>query len=229
MRISAIGSALVLSILPLVQGGAQTEGRSPRFGLTGGMNIAKLSGDNIGTGAKNHTGLMLGGLVLIPVAHNLAFQPEVLFVTKGADFAEGTVSGGMKLQYVEVPVVLRLDIPASGGVKPFAYVGPAFSVRTSCAFEGRVQGASASINCDDVFGQVGEPGALTFRTTDVGGLVGGGFAFDVGGRVVTIGARYELGFINVMAAGTATPSTNIDSKNRVLSILGTFEWPFHSK
>jgi hypothetical protein len=229
MRLS-IGSVLLLTSLPFVEARAQQEGRSPRVGLTGGMNLATLSGADVDGGLKNRTGFMVGGLVVIPVAHNVALQPEILFATKGADFpTTQAVSGGMKLQYVEVPVVLRLDVPASGGVKPFAYAGPAFSLKTSCAFEGRAQGVSASINCDDVFGQVGEPGALTFRTADVGGLIGGGLAFDVGGRVVTVGARYELGFVNVMSAGTTTPSTSIDSKNRVLSILGTFEWPFHSK
>jgi Outer membrane protein beta-barrel domain len=227
MQLSAIGSVLLLTVLPLVEGRAQLEGRSPRFGLTGGMNIATLSGTD--GEAKNHTGLVVGGLVVIPVARNLAFQPEVLFATKGADFGDATVSGGMKLQYVEIPVVLRLDIPASGGVRPFAYAGPAFSLKTGCAFEGRAQGVSASISCDDVFGQAGEPNAITFRAGDVGGLVGGGLAFDVGGRVLTIGARYELGFISIMSDRTATPSANISSKNRVLSILSTFEWPFHSK
>jgi len=184
------------------------------------MNSATLSGAD--GEVQNRTGFMVGGLVVIPVARNVAFQPEVLFVTKGADFpATQTVSGGMKLQYVEVPVVLRLDIPVSGGVRPFAYAGPAFSLKTGCAFEGRAGGVSASINCDDVFGQAVEPGGVTVRAGDVGGLVGGGLAFDVGGRVLTIGARYEVGFVGTMSDG--------DSKNRVLSILGSVEWPFHSK
>jgi hypothetical protein len=220
MRLSVIGSVLLLTALPFVEVLAQVEARSARFGVTGGMNIATLSGAD--AEVQNRNGFMAGGLVVLPVARNLALQPGVLFATKGADFpATQNVSGGMKLQYVEVPLVLRLDIPASGGVKPFAYAGPAFSLKTGCAFEGRAGGVSASISCDDVFGQVGEPAGVTLRAGDVGGLVGGGLAFDVGGRVLTIGARYEVGFVSTMSDG--------DSKNRVLSILGTFEWPFHSK
>lgn len=47
---------------------------------------------------------------------------------------------------------------------------------------------------------------------------GGGLAFDVSGRTMTIGVRYEAGFTKLV--------TDTDSKNRVLSFVATFEWPF---
>ena len=50
---------------------------------------------------------------------------------------------------------------------------------------------------------------------------GAALGVDVGGRLVTVGARYEVGFVSIFS--------NDDSKNRVLSFLGTVEWPFHSK
>jgi hypothetical protein len=221
MRLSVIGSLVLLTVLPLAQGRAQTEVRSPRFGVTGGMNIAKLSGANAGI-AENRTGFLAGGLVVIPVGRNFAFQPEILFATKGADAGDSLgISGGMKLQYVEVPVILRLDVPTSRKIKPFAYAGPAFALKTGCAFEGTAQGVSASVDCDQLFGQIGDPGEFSFRSADVGGLVGGGLGFDVGGRLFTVGARYEVGFVSIFK--------NDDSKNRVLSFLGTFEWPFHAR
>jgi hypothetical protein len=217
MRLSCIGPVLLLSVLPFVEGRAQLEGRSARFGLITGINLATVSGSD--ANVQNRTGFMAGGLVVIPIAHNLALQPEVLFATKGAKSSDATITGAAKLSYVEVPVVLRLDIPASGGVKPFAYAGPAFSLETSCDVEGRAQGLTVSLSCNDAIRQFTTPGSVSLRAGDVGGLVGGGVAFDVGGRVLTIGARYELGFISVMS--------NDGSKNRVLSFLATFEWPFH--
>jgi len=220
MRLSVIGSVLLLTVLPLAEGRAQLEARPLRFGVTGGMNMSKLSGTN-GI-AENRTGYLLGGLVVIPIARNIAFQPEILFATKGANASDTLgASGGLKLQYVEVPAVLRFDIPTSGKIKPFAYAGPAFSLKTGCAFEGSAQGVSASVDCDTFFGQIGDPGDFKFRSGDVGGLVGGGLALDVGGRLLTVGARYEVGFVSIFA--------NDDSKNRVLSFVGTVEWPFHSK
>jgi hypothetical protein len=218
MRLSVIGSVLLLTVLPLAQGQAQLEARSPRFGITAGMNLAKLSGADNGI-VENRTGFLVGGLVVIPIARNVAFQPEILFATKGAQASDSGITAAMKLQYVEVPVVLRFDVPTSGKIKPFAYAGPAFSLKTGCSFEGSAQGVSASVPCDNIFGQ--DPGDASFRSADVGGLVGGGLAFDVGGRLLTVGARYEVGFVSIFS--------NDDSKNRVLSFVGTFEWPFHAK
>ncbi|HEY7395662.1 MAG TPA: porin family protein [Gemmatimonadaceae bacterium] len=217
MRLSVIGSLVLLTVLPLAQGRAQTEVRSPRFGVTGGMNLAKLSGDGR---AQNRTGFLAGGLVVLPVARNLSFQPEILFATKGVAASDSGIIGSMKLQYIEVPVVLRLDIPTSSkGIKPFAYAGPAISLKTGCAIEGSVGGISGSVDCDVISGP--DPGDVNFHSGDVGGLVGGGLAFDVGGRLLTVGARYEVGFVSIFS--------NDDAKNRVLSFLGTFEWPFHAR
>jgi hypothetical protein len=47
---------------------------------------------------------------------------------------------------------------------------------------------------------------------------GGGLAFGVGGRTGTIGVRYDVGFVKLLS--------DADSKNRVLSFMGTLEWPF---
>src|SRR5215510_2064242 len=138
MRLSVVGSVLLLTVLPFVEGQGQLEARPLRFGVTGGMNIAKLTGADGGI-VENRTGFVLGGLMVIPIARNVAFQPEILFATKGADAGDSLsslgFSGGMKLQYVEVPAVLRFDVPTSGKIKPFAYAGPAFSLKTGCAFE----------------------------------------------------------------------------------------------
>jgi len=220
MRLSVISSALLLAVLPFAEGRAQLEARPLRFGVTAGMNIAKLSGADGGI-VDNRTGFLAGGLVVIPVGRNFAFQPEILFATKGAAASDSGFTGSMKLQYVEVPVILRLDVPTSGKIKPFAYAGPAFALKTGCAFEGSGGGVSASVDCDQLFGQIGDPGDFSFRSADVGGLVGGGLAFDVGGRLFTVGARYEVGLVSIFQ--------NDDAKNRVLSFLGTFEWPFHRK
>jgi hypothetical protein len=38
---------------------------------------------------------------------------------------------------------------------------------------------------------------------------------------MTIGVRYDVGFVKFLS--------DADSKNRVLSFMGTFEWPFRKK
>jgi hypothetical protein len=60
---------------------------------------------------------------------------------------------------------------------------------------------------------------VKYNSTDVDRIIGGGLAFDVGGRRMTVGVRYDVGFVKFL--------TDSDSKNRVLSFMGTLEWPFH--
>jgi hypothetical protein len=189
----------------------------PRIGIVGGVNLASLS-DADGTGSR--TGFIGGVMLSLPLANNFAFQPELLYTMKGATDNSSDVTSTVKLSYVELPLLLRLDIPASGGVKPFVYAGPSFALKTSCDVEGESGGTTESLSCDDFAKQVTPFGSpLTFASADVGGIVGGGLAFDVGGRALTVGVRYELGFVSI--------SSDSDSKNRVLSFVGTFEWPFH--
>ncbi len=58
-----------------------------------------------------------------------------------------------------------------------------------------------------------------FSRTDVDGIIGGGLAFDVGGRSMTVSVRYDVGFVKLV--------TYSDSKNRVLSFLCTLESPIN--
>jgi hypothetical protein len=151
-------------------------------------------------------------MAVLPVAPSFAIQPELMFTMKGNSDSGGTT----KIDYIELPVLARFEIPAFAHVKPFFYGGPGFAYRMSCAFEG----SEFSITCDSAqtIGRRASPGVYYSRT-DVDGIIGGGLAFDVGGRTMTVGLRYDVGFVKFLSDG--------DSKNRVLSFMGTLEWPFH--
>ena len=116
-------------------------------------------------------------------------------------------------------MLARFEIPAFGRVKPFVYGGPGLAYRTSCTLEGREPQGAFRIDCDSAR-EAGRPApGAKFSRTDVDGIIGGGLAFDVGGRTMTVGVRYDVGFVKLF--------TYSDSKNRVLSFMGTLEWPFH--
>jgi hypothetical protein len=190
---------------------------TPRVGIVGGINLASLSDAG---GTSNRTGFVGGVMLSLPVSGNFAFQPEVEYSMKGAASNSSDASAAAKINYVEVPLLLRLDIPASGGVKPFVLAGPTVALKVSCDVEAESGGTSVSFSCDELARELGSPGStVSFASTDVGVAVGGGLAFDVGGRALTLGVRYEMGFVSI--------SSQSDSKNRVLSFVGTFEWPFH--
>jgi hypothetical protein len=184
---------------------------TPRFGITGGANLATLTGSGFEK-PSNRTGFAAGLMAVLPVAPSFAIQPELMFTMKGNSDSGGTT----KINYVELPVLARFEAPAFGRVKPFVYGGPGFAYRTSCAFEG----SELSLTCDSAqtIGRRASPG-VNYRRTDVDGIIGGGLAFEVRGRTMTVGVRYDVGFVKFLSDG--------DMKNRVLSFMGTLEWPFH--
>jgi hypothetical protein len=65
--------------------------------------------------------------------------------------------------------------------------------------------------------QRASPG-VNYSKTDVDGIIGGGLAFQVGGRTMTVSTRYDVGFVRFLS--------DADSKNRVWSFVGALEWPF---
>ena len=191
---------------------------TPRFGVIAGANLATISGGYFPK-ASNRTGFAGGLMAVLPVSPSFAIQPELMFTMKGAYSDSGGTSATAKMYYIELPVLMRFDIPTSGSVKPFVYGGPGFAYRTSCTIEGHyAPEGSRTVGCDSLArqGAKASPG-VKYRRTDVDGIIGGGLAFDIGGRTITVGVRYDVGFVNFFNRN--------GSKNRVLSFMGTLEWP----
>ena len=201
---------------------------TPRFGIIGGANLATQTASG-SENLSNRTGFAAGLMAVLPVSPSFAIQPELMFTMKGAKSDAGGVSATAKVDYIELPVLARFDVPAFGRVKPFVYGGPGFAYRVSCSFEGTstqfqapggLETREIRVTCDSLAaqGQRASPG-FKYNRTDVDGIIGGGLAFDVGGRTMTVGVRYDAGFVKFLNVA--------DSKNRVLSFMGTLEWPFH--
>jgi hypothetical protein len=201
---------------------------TPRFGIIGGANLATLTGQN----ASNRIGFAGGLVAVLPVSPSFAIQPELMFTMKGEKTKLTETSATTKIDYIELPVLARFEMPAFGRVKPFVYGGPGVAYRTHCTL-GEVYGVAVvqngipsysetaiSVDCDSSARQAAliVPGAK-YNSTDVDGIIGAGLAFDVGARTMTVGVRYDVGFVKLF--------TDSNSKNRALSFMGTLEWPFH--
>jgi len=184
-----------------------------RFGITAGVNWSTVAGDDV-EDAKRKTGLMAGGLVVLPVAPSFSIQPELLYTMKGAG-SEGDGDFSVKINYIEIPVLARFDIQTTGGAKPFIYGGPSLAFKVGCSVEGNEGGVKVNIDCDDSNNQFGFP---EFKSFDYGLVIGGGLAFDVSGKTLSIGARYNHGLGKVIE--------DSDAKNRVISILASIEFPW---
>ena len=167
-----------------------------RVGLTAGVGFARVAGKGYADVATRH-GFVGGASVITPFTNNMAFQLEALYAMKGASLRTGAGSSpSVGLDYVEIPLMLRGDVRLSGKMRPFAYSGPALSLKV--------------LERDD-------PATGEFKAVDVGWVFGGGLAFAAGHRAITMGARYELGLRNITTVG--------ETKNRVLSLVASVEAP----
>lgn len=168
-----------LAGLPLVAAllipATQARGQG-QIGVIAGATFSTLRGIE---GLDSRTGL-IGGLNLVfPSAGPLSVQTGALFVSKGAEGSSGGIDG-IQLDYVEVPLALRIGLPQGLHV----YAGPYFGYQIDCTVDG------TSADCEDV------PGVST-KNVDIGGVLGGGLDFGFGPLVLTAGVRYGFGISKV--------------------------------
>lgn len=167
----------------------------PTVGILAGVNFAKFSGSDIGD-VSNRTGFIGGLYVTFHIASGFGIEPEALYSQQGAK--DNTDDFTVKLDYVQVPVLLRYDFPTHAPAHPYLMVGPSFGFKAAC----KVTSGSDSANCSDA--------ELSPKSFDMGGTAGAGVAF---GKL-SVSARYTMGFSKI--------EDSIDAKNKVISVLAGF-------
>jgi hypothetical protein len=200
--------ALVLLLTCHVSEG---DGQMLTAGIKGGLTSSNMSGEDAG-GFRSRTGVALGGFVVFGLGEVVAIQPEVLFTPKGgrADAVEGT--GGVRLSYLDLPLLFNFTHPAfaSPTLRPHLLLGPVVSLRLRCQVEADLGEEAALLDCDDPL--LG--GELATRSSDWGVLFGGGVQYGIGPVALVVDARYTLGLVSL----DASPASQ-DVRNRVLSVL----------
>lgn len=176
-----------------------------RFGVKAGVSSYTLSGNAVWqVNASSKTFVTFGALAEIGVAPNLAIQPELNYVVKGASSNYVVDIGGsgplditekVKLTYLQVPVLIKYTFPVNGKLKPAFFVGPAVSFKVSAKDDITGYGDSRDGNKD----------IANVRSADFGGILGAAVSFPLGKMMGTLGARYD------MSLGNAFKDTNPDS------------------
>lgn len=159
-----------------------------RIGIVAGGTFSQLHGlDNVQ--AKNRTGTMFGASLTVPLSGRMAVQPELLFINKGAELHFDSGTSDIKLDYVEIPLLLRFDRGLTSLLGPHFYVGPSISFMVGCSVTVSTAPNTSSDCSREAFF---EP-----TTIDWGAIVGAGVDLHVGGLGVTGGARYGVGLANI--------------------------------
>lgn len=182
-------------------------------GVKGGASFATLRGDvpleNGGEGDLGYDTGLVGGIYgqaeFFPF-----FTPrlEVLYVQKGAvteDIQDAGVPEGSEvsynLDYIEIPVLAKFNLPIIRQILPSLYAGPyiSFAVNRSTEVENG--------NADNI----GDAENL-FDSTDYGLVLGTDVDFTFAGKALTLSGRYDLGLANVVNDESLGENEDIDLK-----------------
>jgi hypothetical protein len=179
-------------------------------GVKAGVNLATFRGEFADIADPQvRTGLVGGAFVALGFAPDLAVQVEALYSQKGAKFV-GERTDGLgnplgefetfaKLDYLEVPVLLRGTLLRGSPVQPMYFLGPT----AGFSLGGRVE--SDGVPDEDL---------EDLKAVDLGLALGAGARFALAGRAVTAEFRWTTGFTDVYDI-----EGNAESINSVFSFL----------
>jgi hypothetical protein len=173
---------LVLTLAALFVFSTAVFAQDPVSGLSGkgiklGLNLANVTGDDAPDGTSMRLGFAGGGWITYSFSDLFAIQPELLYSMKGTKYDD--VSGDQvtfKADYIEIPVLFRVQLAGGGNFKPNFYAGPAVSFLLSAK--------AGDVDVKD-----------DLKSTDFGLIGGAGADFHMGAGPgkVTFDVRYEVG------------------------------------
>lgn len=182
------------------------------LGVEGGLNISDLDVEE--EELDSETGLRIGAVLRHDFAPEGLFglQTGVAYSQKGAS---DEVDGGelaIELDYIEVPLLLTVNVPTGSSVRPRVYAGPQVAFEASCSLVGTDGTTTIDVDCDA--SELDELGFET-KSTDFSLLFGGGLEVAAGPGVVTFDGRYDLGLTNI----NDSPGVDqVDVKNRNIQL-----------
>jgi radical SAM protein (TIGR01212 family) len=169
------------------------------FGLQAGVNFSYFQPSL--PEANKHTGFEVGAQYELPIKMWLSFQPTLRFVQKGFNLSQTplgvTDNSHVSINYLELPLLMKLKLVSDGKVTPFIFAGPNPAVKLS----------GGSIPLDD-----GETLDTSLRHYDVSLDFGVGADLTTSPRAKTfIAFEYSVGFVNI--------NPGEDGANRSIELL----------
>nr|MBN2277654.1 PorT family protein [candidate division Zixibacteria bacterium] len=173
----------IIMILCISASAQQTTAGITGKGIKLGIGFAGINTDydELDEFLDSRVGFTGGAFMTYSLNRQFAVQPEILYVSKGAEKDLFFVSAEWSIDYLELPVLLKYDLVPDGKVNPNLFIGPAFALLLSS----ELRASSYSVDVTDVM-----------KSMDVGLVFGGGIEY----KRITFDVRYTLGLMGTVDA-----------------------------
>jgi len=197
---------LVVTMVALCVAALLPQSLAAGVGIKGGLSLSKFAIEPAGTvpfPIENLTG-PVAGLYLNLGLGFVSFEADALYARMGM---KGTFEGTTmeyRLDYIQVPLMLKVKIIPAGPIRPFIFAGGYGS------YLFKAKGVMTSEEGTDS-GDLGD----MFEKYDYGAVGGVGVAFKLPGLTLSAEGRYNLGLANIVKDAEEGES----GKNRSIMVL----------
>ncbi len=190
-KIILIAPALMLGLgtTAHAQKRGHSSGSNVSLGLKAGASLTNFTGADA-QGYDNRFGFHAGIFANIGINSLFAFQPELLYSQKGANYS-GYSDRSLRLHYIDVPLAFHVN---TGGL--FFEAGPQVGFLVGAKY----QNGSATVDAKD-----------SYNSVDFGYLFGLGYQLKHG---LGVGLRYNGGFTNAEQPVLQTPTVTVQNRRR---------------
>jgi len=159
----------------------------PDFGAKLGFNATGMIGDDVDKTSYPKKGFVGGAFVRWDMTPRINLQVELLYTQRGTESLMNNLglidTLTIKLDYLEIPVLLRFELPLPGKVKPNFLFGPAIAFNVS---------AKTTTDDNSSFYD-SEQEIVNARGTEFSIILGAGIDFTLGKGTLVLDTRYNIG------------------------------------
>lgn len=172
-------------------------------GIKGGYSLSKFKDTSL---VWKNLPFFVGGVYIEKSLGFVSLQPEFLYVRMGGRYEEVDFSLENRADYLQVPVLLKLNVVPAGPIRPFLFAGGygAYLIKFTGIMVDAGERSEADLTSD-------------YQRFDYGFIGGAGLKFKLPGVAVSIEGRYNYGLMNILKE----PAEGEYMKNRsIMALIG---------
>lgn len=160
---------------------------SADIGIKGSLNFSRLNfSEDDADHWKSITGFHVGIFYNLKIKKNIFFQPEIYYVTKGVTLSDSydgmEIKSTVKLNYIEIPLLLKMVFPTKSSFHPGVFIGRYWAFNTNAK---NILEYGSSRTEEDIKGQI--------ANMDYGWVAGISVEYQIGRGKLVSDIRCNLG------------------------------------